>query len=187
MPSGRNHEIINLSSLAGLGGLYGLARALGQLAPQSTPLSYDLLGAFTLSFLVGTFLVTPDLDLAENKVRPKDNWGLLRWLWIPYGKMFKHRGLSHTWLLGPLTRLLYIFAWLIILMGLAFAGIVASAMAGLSYEIVIIPLENWLNLLLGATLGFYLSQWLHLIADGVKPDHGWRRRKKSKPRTRSKK
>jgi uncharacterized metal-binding protein len=31
---------------------------------------------------------------------------------------------------------------------------------------------------MGALIGYYLSQWLHLIADGVAPDHGMRRNRR---------
>ena len=67
-----------------------------------------MVGAFALSYLIGTFLVTPDLDLAEQGVRAKTHWGLFGLLWIPYGAIFSHRGHSHSWIVGPLTRILYL-------------------------------------------------------------------------------
>ena len=47
--------------------------------------------------LSGVFL-TPDLDLAESRFG----------IWTLYGKLFKHRGISHVPVIGTLTRLVYI-------------------------------------------------------------------------------
>lgn len=92
MPSGRVHETINLTVLGGgvvaylvYGGSPGEPRAL----------------ALALAYLAGTFLLSPDLDLAEKGTRSQRRWGPLGLLWRPYGRLFRHRGLSHTWVLGP--------------------------------------------------------------------------------------
>ncbi|RMF91358.1 MAG: hypothetical protein D6733_01355 [Methanobacteriota archaeon] len=37
----------------------------------------------------------------------------LRYIWLPYILIFKHRGLSHNPVIGPLTRLLYLGALII--------------------------------------------------------------------------
>lgn len=99
MPSGRVHEAINLTAL-GLGSLAYLALGGSPERPEAL--------AFALAYLAGTFLLSPDLDLAEKEVRSRRRWGLLGVLWRPYGWLFRHRGLSHTWVLGPLTRLGYL-------------------------------------------------------------------------------
>jgi len=125
------------------------------------------------SYLLGTFLITPDLDLAEQQVRAKGRWGWLGWLWVPYGWMFAHRGLSHTWLIGPLTRLLYLGA----------VGLVVFWLCGaiMSYLGLDISLQAQLKappqeVFWALVLGYYTSQWLHLIADGIWPDRcRWRR------------
>ena len=57
------------------------------------------------------FLITPDLDLAENQVRAKEKLGV-SWalLWVPYGPPLQApRPCPHSlvyW--APLTRLIYI-------------------------------------------------------------------------------
>ncbi len=172
MPSGRAHETINLLTYAAAATLYAYARERGLSAEFDTLLSPEMLRTFSLSYLLGTFLVTPDLDLAENRMQARNNWGLLGSLWIPYGAMFSHRGLSHTWIIGPLTRLVYLallalaLSWAAAQVGPYF-GYTFSVKAGLS--------ENWPELGLGALSGYYLSQWLHLLADGIRPDHAWGR------------
>jgi len=57
--------------------------------------------------VLGTFLLSPDLDLKHSK--PSKRWKALKILWRPYQKKSKHRGISHIPLLGTFTRLLYIF------------------------------------------------------------------------------
>lgn len=105
MPSGKTHtriDLLFLTLLIGatvflwddLSGRFGNDRLLERCA------------AFTVSYLFGTFLLSPDLDLKENA--SSRNWGLLRLFWRPYSALFKHRGLSHTPVVGTLTRILYL-------------------------------------------------------------------------------
>lgn len=164
MPSGRVHEAINLSVL-------GVACVAYIAYKPSLGLSEPLALAFAGSYLLGTFLVTPDLDLAENRVRAKGRWGVVGFFWIPYGLMFAHRGLSHTWLAGPLTRVAYMGVVGFLLYGLA--------QALLGYLGVHLELgAHWQappsDVLWALVLGYYTSQWLHLIADGIWPDTDFR-------------
>lgn len=184
VPSGRVHETINLTFFGGLAAGYAYARTQGltaELEPFATKPAVTL---FNLSYLVGTFLVTPDLDLAESNVRSKSNWGLLGLLWVPYGSMFAHRGMSHTWFIGPLTRLIYM---VVVGLGLSYMATVVAPYFGYEIRIETQLEKNWPELALGALAGYYLSQWLHLIADGVAPDHGMRRRRKSSGKRRRRK
>lgn len=162
MPSGRVHETINLGILGGLaGGYYGLREPLN-LPAVAEPAALS----FTMAYLIGTFLITPDLDLAEQRVRAKGHWGVLGWLWVPYGLMFSHRGLSHSWLAGPLTRLIYLG----VILGLIW--LLLQAVAGY-FQTPLPRLQGDLPpayLLWSAVAGYYLSQWLHLAADGAWPD-----------------
>lgn len=58
------------------------------------------------SFVFATFLLSPDLDLHHSS--PAQNWGYLKTIWLPYSKIFKHRGLSHVPILGTGTRFIYL-------------------------------------------------------------------------------
>jgi uncharacterized metal-binding protein len=164
MPSGRTHEAINLT-LLGLGGALYLAQGGSPEEPRAL--------VFLLGYLTGTFLLSPDLDLAEKGVRAQGRWGVLGALWRPYGWLFRHRGLSHTWILGPLTRLGYLLLLLFLLYGLL-KGVAAFMGASLALALPPLPKE----VLLFGLLGYYLSQWLHLVADGIYPDHDLRRLKR---------
>ncbi len=185
MPSGHQHETINVVSFVALGSGYAFTRSQGFLDTLPLFTSMSLLTSFSVSYTLGTFLVTPDLDLAENRVRAKRNWGLLGWLWVPYGKLFSHRGRSHTWLVGPFTRLAYLA--ILAVFALTCTALIAFAL-GRGLRLRTQLSRYWFEISLGIICGYYLSQWVHLIADGVFPWHGHslrrRRARKRKPRSR---
>ncbi|MDB5045782.1 MAG: hydrolase [Deinococcus sp.] len=166
VPSGRVHNLINIAVYAVVAGGVLIASNQQRADVTATQALY-----FTLAYFAGTFLLSPDLDLAEGQVDSKRRWGVLGFLWAPYGMMFSHRGLSHTWVLGPLTRL----AYLAIMVGIV-AGLLFFLWPGLRLPALPQPfiLADLWPALLPPLLGYYLSQWLHLIADGVRPDHGMR-------------
>jgi uncharacterized metal-binding protein len=62
---------------------------------------------FSVGYVLGTFLLSPGLDLKHSKLSKR--WKALKILWLPYQKKSKHRGISHMPILGTFTRLLYIF------------------------------------------------------------------------------
>ena len=123
MPNGPVHTAANLGALAG-------AYLLGTAA-----------GADMTSFMVGgalgTFLITPDLDLS-GKVRTnaEKNWGLLGGLWYPLGYFVKHRGITHTFLRGPTLLLIYFSSILLILCAAVYWVMVNS---GIHWNIEIPP------------------------------------------------
>ncbi len=162
VPSGRVHNLINIAVYAGL----AAAAVLGTRSGAIVVTQSEMLN-FTVGFMAGTFLLSPDLDLATGNVDSKRHWGLLGGLWIPYGMLFSHRGLSHTWILGPLTRLAYMAIVVVIVVGLirTFAPQV---------QLPQLPEQFGHKFLLPLMVGYYVSQWLHLVADGVRPDHGLR-------------
>jgi uncharacterized metal-binding protein len=173
MPNGRTHEAINLTFFAGLAAGYAYARSQGLATELEQLIAPQTVATFSVSYLVGTFLVTPDLDLAEQGVRAKSNWGLLGLLWIPYGAMFSHRGLSHTWLAGPMTRLIYM---VVVALALSYVASAIAPFFGYNFSVKMQLVKNGQELMIGALVGYYVSQWLHLIADGIAPDHGFKRK-----------
>jgi uncharacterized metal-binding protein len=139
MPDGRTHERTNL--------LLG-ASAFSLLAWQKA-LPPELLFAGAAGFMVGTFLVTPDMDQAgKGGSRALRRWGPLALLWLPYGLIFKHRGLSHLWPLGALTRLLYLL-------------LLASPLLGSKPDWLFTPPS------LAFFAGFLLADLLHILLDGM--------------------
>lgn len=63
-------------------------------------------GPIFLGCLVGTIWLSPDLDLHHS--RPTKRWGWFKPIWKRYAKRSKHRGISHTPVVGTLTRVLYL-------------------------------------------------------------------------------
>lgn len=151
------HEFINGSALIILGTTYVVLKVNNLVS-----IPFSTIAIFTLAYLVGAFLITPDLDVQSKWVRPKRWWGVLGYLWWPYGIFSRHRGISHTWILGPLTRLLYLFliVFLLLLPILLFIGT-------RQFYFTMPSVQGWGNITITAGVGYYLSQWMHLLGDRV--------------------
>ncbi|QID33613.1 metal-binding protein [Pampinifervens florentissimum] len=89
MALGRGHDFVNLLALPAC--LYFVPR--------------EFFLPFVGGYLVGTFLLSPDLDLPRSK--PSKRWKTLRFIWKPYQALSKHRGTSHVPILGTFLRLTY--------------------------------------------------------------------------------
>lgn len=143
MPEGFVHERFNLA-IAGAFALAGTTLGLDWNHP-SWP-------GMAVGYLAGTWLVTPDVDhYPRYRTSPVRSWGRLGFIWIFYGLLFRHRGISHNWILGPLTRIVYLSPLLLLLGSLLER-----------YGLTPPPEALW-----GALAGYYLSQWLHLWLDGI--------------------
>jgi uncharacterized metal-binding protein len=149
LPSGRVHEVVNLIALPPT--LYALPDGWSKLA-------------FAAGYLVGTFWLTPDLDLATS--RPARRWGLLRLLWLPYAWLFPHRGISHRPLLGALTRLLYLAA-------LGGLGLWALDRLGYHWQPSFTLGRGWLSFF----AGLLLADGLHLLLDALTAKRSKHRRR----------
>lgn len=154
---------------------YVLARAHYISPNLKQVLTPAMLTVFSFSYLIGSFFVTPDLDLANQHVSAKSHWGKFGFLWFIYGKIFSHRGISHSWFIGPLTRIVYM-----IVITLSIFTVLSFLLSFFGYNLQLKAqlVNNWRQLLLGALLGYYISQWSHLVADGIWPDHGYKRNSK---------
>jgi len=146
VPSGRTHLVIELVLL----GFYAIPLLLlvrsGRVAPWAA-------AAFTLSYLFSSVLLSPDLDLATS--RPTRRWRAARFLWFPYALIFRHRGLSHHLLLGPLTRIAYLGALLALLLWAA----------GLLTQEIRVP--GW-TVLVPVLVGLYLPNQVHIVMDRLR-------------------
>ena len=148
MPRGDVHNTVNGILLYGL-------YAFSHTPVARKALTDDQIFALLSGYTIGAYWLTPDLDMAgDQPVWSLRLWGPLRVIWYPYGWLFRHRGLSHDWVLGPLTRLLYLLLLLapVLQMAGAFRVVFDTERAPL-----------WLA---GLT-GYYLSQWAHLVLDLV--------------------
>lgn len=119
------------------------------------------------SFGVGGFLLSPDLDTCS---RPYYRWGLLRGLWHPYQKLFRHRSLwTHGPILGTLIRLCYLGLWLSLVGGLLalvmyLTGQFHVLLAFVEPLLRTITTQDW-RLWGAIVLGLELSGLVHLSSD----------------------
>ena len=99
MPSGRTHDRITLWCFPFITGLtFYITRSL----------SLTLIVA--IAFLVGGFMLGPDLDIHSIQYK---RWGPIRWIWLPYQKALKHRSsLSHGPIIGTALRVVYLAVWI---------------------------------------------------------------------------
>jgi uncharacterized metal-binding protein len=95
MPAGKTHDKITLWLMPLIiGGGFGVTR--------SDRLTLLMAIAFGFSGL----MFGPDLDIYSRQYQ---RWGWLRWMWLPYRKLVRHRSpLSHGFLIGTVLRLLYV-------------------------------------------------------------------------------
>jgi len=71
-------------------------------------LKFNIIGCIilTLCVLFSQLMFGPDLDAKSTQYK---RWGLLKWIWLPYRKIFRHRSMfSHGLLLGPTLRCVYL-------------------------------------------------------------------------------
>ncbi|WP_020063344.1 metal-binding protein [Bacillus sp. 123MFChir2] len=161
MPSGKTHTKINLVSLP---------IVLFMLASYGLT-NFDFLLTFAIGFIVGTYFLTPDLDIHSAAYR---KWGLLRIFWYPYQTMMPHRSpLTHTIIIGDLIRLLYM-----LLVFSPFLYVLNKTL--LEGELLEIAKEHEVEIIT-FVLGVIAASTLHIIADGVNT-----RRKKMMHRKRRK-
>ncbi len=168
MPSGKRHLRLELALLPViLGGTWWWGREF---------LRWEELAGIGGAYLLSSLLLSPDLDLGSSSARRR--WGPLGFIWLPYSKLFKHRGLSHSLLLGPLTRIGYLFlvGWLVAL-GLRYLGVLGEGGIGLHLNL------GLRRELLGMiALGLYLPNALHIVYDRL--DSWLRRGRRPRPHPR---
>ncbi|MEM8502781.1 MAG: metal-binding protein [Cyanobacteria bacterium P01_D01_bin.1] len=148
MPAGRTHDQITLWCLP-----FVTTSAFG--FTYSLPLTVIV----SLSFLVGGFMLGPDLDIRSVQyVR----WGPLRWIWLPYQIAIKHRSqLSHGPIVGTALRVAYLSVWLSLfaIAGMTLLNVLWDAQ--LTWQTVREPFQTlfrkylfeWLAVVIGLELG----------------------------------
>lgn len=148
MPSGRTHLRIELITLP----LWALLFYL------FVDAAWGAVALFVGAYLFSSLLLSPDLDLRHNEARQR--WGLLGFVWLPYTKIFKHRGVSHSLLFGTLTRLGYLaLLAVIVALGLSYFNVWAMPVAQVPWT----KLDLWLvGILLG---GLWFPNILHAFVD----------------------
>jgi uncharacterized metal-binding protein len=94
MPSGRTHDAITiLLTVPAFAAGYAFTNSLASSAVVGS------------AFLFGGLMFGPDLDTVS---RQYSRWSILRFIWIPYRRFFRHRSrFSHGLIFGALLRVIY--------------------------------------------------------------------------------
>lgn len=120
MSDGKTHDRVGL--------IAGIICSVTAFALFSFPIAIP----FFVGWLIALFIFSPDSDLM-----PKKRTGILAFFLYPYSILFKHRGLSHSLLLGTLSRVVYIIiTFLIILFILSKMGYVEFNFSNFYTELV---------------------------------------------------
>jgi uncharacterized metal-binding protein len=102
MPSGKTHDAVTF-----------LLTAPVWMAVWKFTDNIPLATIVTAAFLFGGLMFGPDLDTRSTQYT---RWGLLKNLWYPYQKFFKHRSRwSHGLIFGTLLRVIYFIGVLTLL------------------------------------------------------------------------
>lgn len=148
MPDGKTHEVINAAVLmASIGGLYCFSAGYGNAVIARYVDTYTIL-TFAAAYIFATLFLSPDLDIDS---KPYRRWRMFRVLWWPYKVIFKHRGLSHNPVIGPVS----------IVLNLALIVVPLLLLAGVSLQ----SLPS--GLVVAAIAGIVLSIEVHIISDNV--------------------
>lgn len=148
MPDGKHHDIINFSVLFVL---LSCIFYFGVWKENTLFLKYTdayIISIFAVFYLFATLFLSPDLDIDST---PYKRWKWLRILWWPYKEIFKHRGLSHHFIIGPLS----------IVLNLAIIVVALLLLAGVKLQTIPV------NFIVAATVGMVLSIEVHILSDCI--------------------
>ncbi|WP_457624392.1 metal-binding protein [Persephonella sp.] len=158
MAAGRTHDLVNLAVLP---------VAVYYLQPEN-------FAGFVAGYLAGTFFLSPDNDIYHSK--PNRRWKYLRIIWLPYTKLFSHRGISHIPVVGSITKIIYLLT-VFTALGVLLAGViylydkqlfeklVNGYINGLTTETVIGILKHPYTV--SFAVGLILSEIVHVATDMV--------------------
>ena len=182
MPSGRTHDRITLWCLPFVtGATYFISDSLAATNSLETTV------IVTIAFLVGGFMLGPDLDIRSIQYR---RWGLLRWIWLPYQKALKHRSTwSHGPIIGTAIRVVYMGVWIGIfttVLAIAFNALWDAKLTPKSIIDTVRYLTNhYVAEWVAAIIGLELGAISHSTSDSL--GSRWVKRKSAKARRKKKK
>lgn len=154
MPSGHTHDRITFWSVPLVAGCTGLLSH----SPNLTLLASG-------GFLFGGLMFGPDLDIYSRQYQ---RWGWLRWIWLPYRRLFAHRSFwSHGAIVGTALRLLYLTLWVVAIGGLGLAAATQLALIEPNWQTLSALLGRALQQHGAGGIAFYLGVELGAISHSV--------------------
>ncbi len=177
MPSGRTHDRITLWCVPLIiGPTFGLTNSLGLTAITGT------------AFLVGGFMLGPDLDIHSIQYK---RWGPIKWIWLPYQVTLKHRSkLSHGPIIGTVLRVIYLAVWIALLTILSVELLNAVWDAQITWGSLETTLRyllshywaEWIAILVGLELGAISHSASDVIGSYLKRKRSGRKKRRKKKR-----
>jgi uncharacterized metal-binding protein len=138
----------------------------------------ELIVLATASFIVGTLLLSPDLDLRHSI--PTRNWGILSIIWCGYSKLFRHRGKSHSLLFSCVTKVIYLLFVAALLVGIYsflksiyesndLATCIENTLETVRRctEVALDNFDEYKNYWISILAGIVLSDWIHIFTDRI--------------------
>lgn len=129
---------------------------------------WEHLIVLAVGYTFSMLLLSPDLDLRRSS--HSHRWGAVRFVWWPYHLFFRHRGMSHSLVLGTATRLAYL-TLVVLTTGMVFAhfwtqygpgGIQGSVPGGGASLLM----HNF-SLAVYFIVGCYIPNFIHVAVDLV--------------------
>ena len=116
--------------------------------------NWIIMATIAIGVLIGTEFITPDLDTVSTVS------GRMGVLWWPYRLFRKHRGISHSIVLGFIERITYLFV------------LISIGIALISWDSYIKFLKFLIDpaviALVGTVLfGIMIANGLHIVLDGI--------------------
>ena len=118
---------------------------------------YPLALTFSVSFAYTTLFMSPDLDLAHS-IKLVSIRGVLSLPFRFYSRVFSHRGISHSFFFGSLTRIVWLFAFATLVFFLFNQELPSSSNLKKFYR-------TYEPFLLYGLAGICLADWCHLLLD----------------------
>jgi uncharacterized metal-binding protein len=117
----------------------------------------NLLIIFALCFVYSTLFMNPDLDVA-NQIKLISIRGILTFPFRFYSFIFRHRGVSHSFLLGTITRVLWLGGFLLLIL------YCTDRLYFMKHSMHILKSRYFLY----GMAGIFTSDFSHLILDKMK-------------------
>ena len=145
-------------------------------------LAFTILGVSVYMF--GGYMFSGDLDIKSREFR---RWGYLKFIWIPYQKLFEHRSVfTHGFILG----ILYVSIIPITISSLLYSFSIINISTPEMLKLVFNFMSKNKVLFGNIALALFLGSGLHTITDMIysyfKKKFSYKKRKSSKKYSRSK-
>lgn len=149
-------------------------------------LAFTILGVSIYMF--GGYMFSGDLDIKSREFK---RWGYLKFIWIPYQKLFEHRSVfTHGFILGPIIRILYVSIIPITISSLLYSFSITSVSTPEMLKLVASFILSNKVLFANMLLALFLGSGLHTITDIIysyfKKKFSYKKRKSSNKYSRNK-